>query len=125
MMEDLREQQKEALLTARDYIGKLLDAVDVVGVELSGEEQEDTKEYLDTILKGVNWTIEVLKRTIDYVNENEELIQKESVNDRMLHFSSVYESSNRQALNEALQSDVKTYLSEFMFAIDTRNSYTS
>ena len=58
-MEDLREQQKEALLTARDYIGKLLDAVDVVGVELSGEEQEDTKEYLDTILKGVNWTIEV------------------------------------------------------------------
>ncbi|MBP7320590.1 MAG: hypothetical protein KA953_05960 [Lachnospiraceae bacterium] len=124
-MEDLREQQKEALLTARDYIGKLLDAVDVVGVELSGEEQEDTKEYLDTILKGVNWTIEVLKRTIDYVNENEELIQKESVNDRMLHFSSVYESSNRQALNEALQSDVKTYLSEFMFAIDTRNSYTS
>lgn len=125
MMEDLREQQKEALLTARDYIGKLLDAVDVVGVELSGEEQEDTKEYLDTILKGVNWTIEVLNRTIDYVNENEELIQKESVNDRMLHFSSVYESSNRQALNEALQSDVKTYLSEFMFAIDTRNSYTS
>jgi hypothetical protein len=124
-MEDLREQQKEALLTARDYIGKLLDAVDVVGVELSGEEQEDTKEYLDTILKGVNWTIEVLNRTIDYVNENEELIQKESVNDRMLHFSSVYESSNRQALNEALQSDVKTYLSEFMFAIDTRNSYTS
>ena len=124
-MEDLREQQKEALLTARDYIGKLLDAVDVVGVELSGEEQEDTKEYLDTILKGVNWTIEILNRTIDYVNENEELIQKESVNDRMLHFSSVYESSNRQALNEALQSDVKTYLSEFMFAIDTRNSYTS
>ena len=124
-MEDMREQQKEALLTARDYIGKLLDAVDVVGVELSGEEQEDTKEYLDTILKGVNWTIEVLNRTIDYVNENEELIQKESVNDRMLHFSSVYESSNRQALNEALQSDVKTYLSEFMFAIDTRNSYTS
>ena len=124
-MEDLREHQKEALLTARDYIGKLLDAVDVVGVELSGEEQEDTKEYLDTILKGVNWTIEVLNRTIDYVNENEELIQKESVNDRMLHFSSVYESSNRQALNEALQSDVKTYLSEFMFAIDTRNSYTS
>ena len=124
-MEDLREQQKEALLTARDYIGKLLDAVDVVGVELSGEEQEDTKEYLDTILKGVNWTIEVLKRTIDYVNENEELIQKESVNDRMLHFSSVYESSNREALNEALHSDIKTYLAEFLFAIDTRNSYIS
>ncbi len=124
-MEDMREQQKEALLTARDYIGKLLNAVDVVGVELSGAEQEDTQEYLDTIIKGVNWTLEILNRTIDYVNENEELIQKESVNDRMLHFSSVYESSNREALNEALHSDIKTYLAEFLFAIDTRNSYIS
>lgn len=66
-----------------------------------------------------------MNRTIDYVNENEELIQKESVNDRMLHFSAVYESSNREALNEALQIDIKTYLAEFLMAIDTRNSYAS
>lgn len=124
-MENMREQQKEALLAAKDYIGKLLNAVDVVGLELSGAEKADTKEYLDTIIKGVNWTIEILNRTIDYVNENEELIQKESVNDRMLHFSAVYGSSNREALNEALQIDIKTYLAEFLMAIDTRNSYAS
>ena len=124
-MENMREQQKEALLAGKDYIGKLLNAVDVVGLELSGAEKADTKEYLDTIIKGVNWTIEILSRTIDYVNENEELIRKESVNDRMLHFSAVYESSNREALNEALQIDIKTYLAEFLMAIDTRNSYAS
>lgn len=53
-MENMREQQKEALLAAKDYIGKLLNAVDIVGLELSGAEKADTKEYLDTIIKGVN-----------------------------------------------------------------------
>lgn len=124
-MEAMREQQREALDTAKDYIGKLLNAVDTVGVELAGEAKTDTKEYLDTIIKGVNWTIEILNRTLDYVNEKEELIQKESVNNRMLHFSAVYETSNQDAIEDALKSDIRTYLSEFLLAIETRNAYIS
>lgn len=124
-MEDLREQQMEALDTARDYIAKLLNAVDRVRLELETEGKDDTQEYLQTILQGVNWTIEILNRTIDYVNEQGELIRKESVNDRMLHFSAVYETNNKEAIGEALESDIKTFLTEFIGAIEIRKGYTS
>ena len=124
-MEELRIQQIEALDMAEEYIGKLIHATQTVTEELKGEALEDSKEYVLTIIQGINWTLQVLNRTIDVLNENELLIDKESVNTRMNHFSAVFETQDMDAIAQAFESDVYSFLTEFKAAIEKRRTYAA
>lgn len=79
-MSELREQQIEALQVAGEYSSKIIVAINKIVEELSGNRLPDTDEYLDHILKGLNWLFEVFNGTKDLINEKEVVIDKEEVN---------------------------------------------
>ena len=118
-MEDLRKQQEEALETTYDYMGRLIDAIPKVSHELRGNRMPDTDDYVKTILNGVNFVTEVLNRTLDYINENEELLDKEEINALLADFMSTYSQGPDEAVADAFDRDVTVYLDKYYSAIET------
>jgi hypothetical protein len=99
-MENLREQQLDALKAMFDYNQKLIPALEEVIIELRGAQKEDTKEYLNYILKGVNWVIQVVNGTKDLINEKEKVVEKEKMNDIIVHLNnSIKEENNMETAN--------------------------
>lgn len=92
-MEDLKTQQIEALNMAMPYCDKMITAVNNIIAECSGNRQEDTDEYMVSILNGLNWIFEVYNGTQDLINQNETVIDKNVVNTYVVK------------LNEANQAD--------------------
>ena len=85
-IEEIRAQQKEALITVHDYIEKLFAAIPKCAEELMNGRLPDTTEYLKAILNGVNFVTEVFNRTMDYVNETEKNVDKDELNALVFDF---------------------------------------
>lgn len=79
-MEDLRTQQIEALQVAAPYCEKIIVALNNIIGELSGNRQEDTDEYMKSIINGLNWIFEVYNGTEALIVEDGAVINKEEVN---------------------------------------------
>ena len=102
-MEDLRAQQIEALEVLADYNERLVKSMNGVIGELKGERKEDTDQYLEEIIKGINWEIGILNGTLSLINEGEERIQKEEMNSSILKLSKALEGKVDQDMAEAMQ----------------------
>ncbi len=102
-MEDLRAQQIEALEVLADYNERLVKSMNGVIGELKGERKEDTDQYLEEIIKGINWEIGILNGTLSLINEGEERIQKEEMNSSILKLSKALEGKVDQEMAEAMQ----------------------
>lgn len=116
-MDDYKEQQKEALLEVEDYIQKLEKAVPQIAVELRSEGLPDTDAYMKAILDGINYTIEVLKRTLDYINAEEKILTKEEVNEWMNAFMKAYKTGDKLEIANAFEKELGTYLKRYHAAI--------
>lgn len=97
-MEENRKEIEEALVAVVEYIPKLRNGIQNVYGELTQERFEDTDAYLNSIIQGINWVIEVYNPTRDVVNESGIAIDKDKVNQSIL------------SLNDALieKSDLNT-----------------
>lgn len=94
LMEELRKQQIEALQAVYEYNQRIIPALEEIVFELRGAQKEDTKDYLNHILKGVNWIIQVVNGTRDLINEKEEVINKEQMNDIIVDLNGVLKEEN-------------------------------
>ena len=74
--------------------------------ELHGNRQPDTDEYLLSIIKGMNWEIQVLNGTMDYLNEIEQLIDKQAANALFVNFSKIYQKKDDEKLAEVFEKDM-------------------
>ncbi len=79
-MDHVKKEQIEALNAVVAYNEKLIPAIKEVILELDGEQKEDTFSYLDYILKGVNWVIQVVNGTRSLLEENGITIDKDKMN---------------------------------------------
>jgi hypothetical protein len=114
-MEELREQQLEALKEAAGYSSKIITAIGKITVELSGNRLPDTDEYLDNIIKGLNWLISVFNVTKELINENEMVIDKDTVNVSVNLLNEGFKEKDDAKLVEALkgmQQFVETFKAE-------------
>jgi hypothetical protein len=102
-MEELRKQQLEALKEAAEYSGKIITAIGRITEELSGNRLPDTDEYLDNILKGLNWLISIFNATKDLINENGVVIDKNTVNVSVNLLNEGFSEKNDAKLVEALK----------------------
>ena len=102
-MEDLRAQQIEALEVAVPYCEKISNAMNKIIVELEGDKLEDTDEYLNHILKGLNWIIEIYNGTKDLINEKEQVIEKEQINSAVLELNDAIKELNDKKKAEAIK----------------------
>lgn len=105
-MEDIRREEKEALQALVEYSPRLLKAMTAVIEELEGNRQPDTDEYLLGIVKGMNWELQVLNGTIEYVNEEEQLIDKVAANDIIVAFNAAYQDKDDSKMSELFLAEI-------------------
>lgn len=109
-MEDIRQQQIEALEVLESYNERMVKAVREIIVELKGQQQPDTEDFLNQIIEGINWEIQVVNGTLDYINEDEQLLDKEGFNQAILNHNDAIASGDDEKMAESLEVNVLPYL---------------
>lgn len=106
----MREEQIEALQVLYSYNQRALKELKEVAEEFSGNKKEDTDEYLIHILKGVNWEIQVVNGTMDLINENEMIIDKEKINKSVVELNDSIVSKDDERIYNVLKNDIIPFL---------------
>ncbi len=102
-MEDLRKEQIEAVETLEEYNKKMVSTIPTIIEELKGQKKPDTQDFLNHIIEGMNWEIQVMNGTMTYFNENEMLVDKDVFDRKVLDFNAVVEKKDAAALADALE----------------------
>lgn len=109
-MEDVRQQQIEAVAEMAEYNKKLVKAVREIIVELKGEDMPDTEDFLKQIVEGINWEIQVVNGTLGYINEDEELLDKEQFNQAVINHNEAINAKDNGKLAESFEVNILPYL---------------
>ena len=100
-MEDKRIQQKEALESLVEFNERILKNMNIIVKELSGERLDDTDNFLNGIIEGMNWEIEVLNGTLDFLNEEKERINKDAFDAACVRLSKAVKAKDDQSMAAA------------------------
>ena len=76
---DRVELQYNVLKQLISYSESLIPALQNLIEELRGEERDDTSDYLNEVISGINWEIEVYNQCADIINERTRYIDKKSI----------------------------------------------
>lgn len=109
-MDEYRQQQIEALQVAHEYSGKLMNGIKNVVNELDGVRLPDTDAYLDEIVKGLNWIIEIVNRTLDVINEKEVLVEKDTVNEAVKKLGDALAAKQDKQIATALRENILPFV---------------
>lgn len=109
-MENEFKEEIEALETLKEYNVKVVKALKEIIPELKGEKKEDTDEYLQHILKGINWEIQVINGTMKYLNREEEVISKEGTNEIILRLNDAINAKNEEKVAQILEAELLPFL---------------
>lgn len=118
-MENEFKEEIEALGTLKEYNVKVVKALKEVIPELKGEKKEDTDEYFQHILKGINWEIQVINGTMDYLNKEEETISKEKVNGIIVDLNDAIKEKQDLKIVSILESQMVPFLISLSEIIET------
>lgn len=111
-MEDLRTQQIEALQAAIPYCDKIIKAIGNIIEEFSGNRQEDTDEYMHSIINGLNWIFEVYNGTQDLINDQGAVIDKNAVNEAVVALNAANGNNDDAARAEAFK-EIRSFVEQF------------
>lgn len=117
-MEDLREQQLEALTVLKEYNQKLTKSILLIVEELRGKRQKDTDEFLKKIMEGINWEIQVYNGTKELINENKVRVDKEEMNRHILAFGEAVQAKEDIKLADSFEIDILPFLTKLGDAIN-------
>lgn len=109
-MENQFKEEIEALEVLKDYNVKIVKALKEIVPELKGTKKEDTDEYLNHIFKGVNWEIQVLNGTLNYLNRDEEIISKESANKMIVGLNEAVNEKSDDKIVGVVEADLLPFL---------------
>lgn len=109
-MEAIREQTMEAIRGICQYDMKLIAACEDVVEDLKEGKLSLTSKVMQNIIQGINWTVEVLNRTIDTFNEGVERLNKEELNSALVSFSTAYETGDGTKVAEAIKNAIIPFL---------------
>lgn len=113
---DVRAQQLELLQSVTEHLPKVLKELKALVVEFYGIKQSDSDEYLDFVLESVNWDIQAMNGTMDILNENAEVINKEQANQAVLDLNDALGSKVDAKIADALNNGIIPLLEKFMQA---------
>lgn len=112
-MDDMKKEQLEALQIAIDYTGKLVPAFRTLAVELKGEKQDDTIDFLNQAIEGLNFIIEIFNATMSLLNEKEELFQKDVIEEKIQAMNQAVGNKDDAATAEAIEDGIIPFLEIF------------
>ena len=102
-MEDIRNEQKEALETLVEFNEKLVKNMNIIVKELSGQRLDDTDKFLKGIIDAVNWEVQVLNGTMSLLNEDKERINKEQFNSKIVNFGEAIKENDDTKMAAAIK----------------------
>lgn len=117
-MENEFREEIEALEALKSYNVKMVKALKEIIPELKGQKKEDTDEYFQHILKGLNWEIQVLNGTMNYLNRNEIIIDKEKLNRSISELNSAVQDNNSKMIGNVVEQCIYPFLIELNNIID-------
>ena len=102
-MTDNRQEQIEALEVLKEFNERLLKNIPILVKELRGERLDDTDAFQKGVIDAMNWEIQVVNGTTEVLNENEERINKEWFNSKIVALAHAIEQKEDEAIAQALE----------------------
>ena len=102
-MMDNRQEQIEALEVLKEFNERLLKNIPILVKELRGERLDDTDAFQKGVIDAMNWEIQVVNGTTEVLNENEERIDKEWFNSKIVALAHAIEQKEDEAIAQALE----------------------
>ena len=112
-MDNIKEQQLEALKTAGEYLEKLIPAMEQVISEIKTQMQEDTVDFLLQIIDGFNFMIETYNVTKELINDPEPLIIDEELEASVGRLSEGFSKKDYRSIADELESSIVPFLKVF------------
>lgn len=94
--------QVEALQALTEYSPRFLNSLKAVHDELVIERKPDTDEFLDAVIKGMNWEIEVYNGTRELFEGNSAL-DKDKANQAFVDFSAAFRRHDDNEMGRLLR----------------------
>lgn len=113
---ELRQQQTELLESVAEYAPKAINELKKLASEFYGIKQEDSDEYLEFVLENGNWMIEALNATIDFINEENTMIDKVQANQTILDLNDALSAKVDAKIAEVLDKELIPLLERFLEA---------
>ena len=105
-MDEIREQQIEALKMGCEYIEKLIPAMKEIIPELRGLELPDTRDYLNQQMDGLNFVIDIMNATMPLINEKETVLIKDNMEEKVQKLNSALSTMDNAETADALENDI-------------------
>lgn len=110
-MEDIRQEQIEALEVLVEFNQRLVKNMGIVIKELSGARLDDTDKFIKGIVDAMNWEIEVMNGTMDLLNEGRVRVDKTGFNEKILALAAAINAGKDEEMAEAFR-EVLPYFEE-------------
>lgn len=110
---DTREQQIELLASVVEYIPKAVAELKKLSLEFYGIKQDDSDEYLDFVLENSNWLIQALNATLDLINEEETVINREQADEAVQKLNDALNDRVDGKIADALENGLIPLLEKF------------
>ncbi len=108
-MENSRSEQMEALKVLEEFNGRLISNMKSLVNELSGNRLEDTDKLLKTVIDSLNWEIQVVKSTMDVLNDGTTRVDKDSFNKAIVSLSEAISSGDDNRMAGQFQETIKVF----------------
>lgn len=109
IMEDNRKEQTEALETLLKFNGRLINNMQIIVKELSGNRLEDTDKFLKLILDAMNWEIQVVNGTMEVLNAGKERVSKEVFNNAVIALSDAVKANDDTMMVKAFATIIPVF----------------
>lgn len=109
---DRLELQHDILKQLISYSENLIPALQDLIEELRGEGLSDTGDYLNEVITGINWEIEVYNQCADIINERSSYIDKKSMIAAVKNLGNTLNSGDYRLVADCLEEDFIPFLNK-------------
>lgn len=114
---DEREQlQREVLKELISYSERLIPAVQMVIEELRNKENEDTNEFMNEVINGINWEIEVYNQCASLINSQSNYIDKKAMIVAVTNLGQCLSGDDDLKVAECFEQDFLPFLNKLALA---------
>lgn len=115
-MAQREDLQRDVLKEMISYSDNLIPAVQQIIQEIRGEEKEDTREFLNEVITGINWEIEVYNQCASLINEKSNFIDKKMMIAAVKNLGESIGNGEDGQIAECLEQDFLPFLNKLALA---------
>lgn len=115
-MDDREELQRKVLGELVAYSNNLIPALQELIEELRTENKWDTKDFLNEVIAGINWEIEVYNQCATLINEKSSYIDKKAMVTAVQNLGKVLSSDNNWQIADCLELDFLPFVNRLDLA---------